>query len=213
MLKTALKGIILFSLKNPFGPKKGFMPWMERQERRIIVDIDNTLWDLAPVLWEHLKAINPKMPEPSEWDCWDFWEGYVTMKELYQVLKNIHMQQDEYHPYPESKAFLKALKEKDFYIVIASHRERKTYAVTAKWLKQNELLFDEVHLSQDKSVLFADSWGIVDDSPITLDKAASAGIIRAGLSNPWNANSAHPLFGNLYEVLNYIESFDGPGKG
>ena len=47
---------------------------MERQERKIIVDIDNTLWNLAPVLWEHLKAINPKMPEPSEWSYWDFWE-------------------------------------------------------------------------------------------------------------------------------------------
>jgi hypothetical protein len=186
---------------------------MERQERRIIVDIDNTLWDLAPVLWEHLKAVNPKMPEPSEWDNWDFWEGYVTMKELYQVLKNIHMRQDEYQPYPESKAFLEALRERGFYIVIASHREKKTYAATVKWLRQNELIFDEIHLSQDKSVLFPDSWGIVDDSPITLDKAARAGIIRAGLSNPWNINSAHPLFGDLLEVLNYIDSFDGRAKG
>ena len=193
--------------------KKGLDSRMERQERRIIVDIDNTLWDLAPVLWKHLKAVNPKMPEPSEWDDWDFWEGYVTMKELYQVLKNIHMRQDEYQPYPESKAFLEALRERGFYIVIASHREKKTYAATVKWLRQNELIFDEIHLSQDKSVLFPDSWGIVDDSPITLDKAARAGIIRAGLSNPWNINSAHPLFGDLLEVLNYIDSFDGRAKG
>ena len=186
---------------------------MERQERRIIVDIDNTLWNLAPVLWERLIAINPKMPEPSEWNYWDFWERYVTMKDLYRVLRNIHMQQDEYPPYSESKHFLEALKDRDFYIVIASHREKKTYAATVKWLRQNELLFDEVHLSQDKSVLFGNSWGLVDDSPITLDKAASAGIIRAGLSNPWNADSAHPLFGNLIEVLNYIESFEGRTKG
>ena len=96
---------------------------MERQ--RIIVDIDNTLWNLSPVLWEHLKAINPKMPEPSEWNYWDFWERYVTLKELYQVLENIHIQQDEYLPYSESKRFLEALKERDFYIVIASHREKR----------------------------------------------------------------------------------------
>lgn len=185
---------------------------MERQERGIIVDIDNTLWNLAPVLWEHLKAINPKMPEPSEWNYWDFWERYVTMKDLYQVLKNIHMQQDEYPPYAESKHFLEALKERDFYIVIASHREKKTYGATLRWLKQNELLFDELHLSHDKSVLFAESWAIVDDSPVTLDKAARAGIIRAGLSNPWNINSSHPLFDNLLEILNYIDSFDGRGK-
>lgn len=185
---------------------------MERQARKIIVDIDNTLWDLAPVLWEHLKAVNPKMPEPSEWNYWDFWERYVTLKDLYEVLKNIHMQQDQHLPYPESKQFLEALKERGFYIVIASHREKKAYATTVKWLRQNELLFDEIHLSNDKSVLFPDSWGIVDDSPVTLDKAASAGIIRAGLLNPWNVDSAHPLFGNLFEVLNYIDSFDGQGK-
>ena len=185
---------------------------MGQQDRRIIVDIDNTLWNLSPVLWEHLKAVNPKMPGPSEWNDWDFWEKYVTMKDLYQVLKNIHMQQDEYRPYPESKHFLETLKKRGFYIVIASHREKKTYDATVKWLNQNGLLFDEVHLSHDKSVLFAESWGIIDDSPATLDKAASAGIVRVGLLNPWNADSPHPLFGNLLEILNYIDSVDGQPK-
>ena len=182
---------------------------MERQTRRIIVDIDNTLWNLAPVLWEHLKSVNPEMPDPSGWDDWDFWEKYVTMKDLYQVLKDIHMQQAEYPPYPESREFLEALKDRGFYIVIASHRERKTYASTEKWLRQNGLMFDEIHLSHDKSVLFPGSWGIVDDSPITLDKAVSAGIVRVGLSNPWNIHSAHPLFDDLFEVLGYIDSMDG----
>jgi 5'(3')-deoxyribonucleotidase len=190
---------------------------MEERERRIIIDIDNTLWNLAPVLWEHLKAVNPNMPEPSEWDDWDFWEKYVAMKDLYEVLKEIHMRQDEYPPYPESKRFLEALKARGFYIVIASHREKRTYDATLKWLRQNGLFFDEIHLSHDKSVLFPDSWGIVDDSPITLDKAAGAGIIRTGLSNPWNMSSAHPLFDNLLEILSYIDSVDGrpsnfPGK-
>ncbi len=52
-------------------------------------------------------------------------------------------------------------------------------------------------------------WAIIDDNPITLDKAARAGIIRAGLLNPWNAHSAHPLFNNLLEVMRYIESLAG----
>ena len=177
--------------------------------RRIIIDIDNTLWDLSPVLWEHLRVVNPKMPEPTHWNNWDFWENYVTTKELYGVLEDIHLQQDEYLPYPESKDFLEALKERGFHIVIASHREKKTYAATLKWLKQNDLSSDEVHLSHDKSVLFSGSWGIVDDSPETLDKAASTGIVRTGLLNPWNTDSAHPLFSNLAEVLTYIDSMDG----
>ena len=182
---------------------------MDRKERRIIIDIDNTLWDLSPVLWEHLRTVNPKMPEPTQWNYWDFWEKYVTKKDLYQVLKNIHMQQDQHLPYRESKHFLETLKERGFFIIIASHREKNTYAVTEKWLRQNGLIFDEIHLSHDKSVLFSDSWGIVDDSPLTLDKAAIAGIVRTGLLNPWNVDSAHPLFSNLAEVLNYIDSVDG----
>ena len=34
--------------------------------RKIIVDIDNTLWHLAPELWEALKKVNPEMPPPAE---------------------------------------------------------------------------------------------------------------------------------------------------
>ena len=184
----------------------------DQAQKRIIVDIDNTLWNLAPVLWEHLKLHNPKIPPPPEWSYWDFWQEYVTTKDLYQVLRNIHMKQDKYAPYPESKAFLEALKKRGFYITIASHREKNTIEPTVKWLQQNGLLFDEVYLSHDKSVLFAENWGIIDDSPITLDKAARAGIIRAGLLNPWNANSAHPLFDNLCEVLRYIHSLNGQPK-
>jgi hypothetical protein len=184
----------------------------KKPQKRIIVDIDNTLWNLAPVLWEHLKVHNPKIPPPPQWNYWAFWEEYVTIKDLYQVIRNIHMQQDKYTPYPDSRRFLEALKERDFYIIIASHRERKTFDPTVRWLKQNGLLFDEVHLSHDKSVLFAESWAIIDDSPITLDKAASAGIIRAGLLNPWNADSGHPLFNNLLEILRYIDSLNGRPK-
>ncbi len=181
----------------------------EQPLKKIVVDIDNTLWNLAPILWESLKVYAPKIPAPSKWNYWDFWGEYVTIQELLRVLKNIHMQQDKYPPYPDSRPFLEGLRDRGFKIIIASHREKETFAPTVKWLEQNGLLYDEVHLSDDKSVLFRESWAVIDDNPITLDKAARAGIIRAGLLNPWNANSGHPLFDNLLEVLRYIDSFDG----
>jgi hypothetical protein len=78
------------------GLKEIRMTRTEQSQKKVIVDIDNTLWNLAPVPWEHLKAINPEMSERSEWSYWDFWERYVTMKDLYQVIRNVHMQQDEY---------------------------------------------------------------------------------------------------------------------
>ncbi len=88
--------------------------------------------------------------------------------------------------------------------MIASHREKETLAATRKWLEKNALAFDEIHLSYDKSVLFDERWGIIDDSPVTLDKARSAGIVRAGLKNPWNEGEDHPLFSNLDEIYDYL---------
>lgn len=173
--------------------------------KRIIVDIDNTLWDLAPELWKQLQTYNPKMPPPEKWLDWGFWEEHVLKNDLYRALRDVHMRQDRYTPYPESEEFLAGLKERDFHIIIASHREKGALDPTLRWLRQNALIFDEVHLSYDKSVLFDGSWAIVDDSPVTLDKAARIGIIRAGLRNPWNEGTDHPLFNNLLEILNFID--------
>jgi hypothetical protein len=92
------------------------------------------------------------------------------------------------------------------YIIIASLRDEEARGATVRWLKKYELPYDELHLSNDKTVLFPDSWAIVDDSIWTLNKAAEAGIVRTGLVNVWNANRGHPLFPTLQEVLEYLKS-------
>jgi hypothetical protein len=173
---------------------------------RIIVDIDNTLWYLAPELWEELKKVNPQMPPPDQWGTRASLEKYMPLKEFFRVLKIIHMRQETYPPFPESQYFLNALKERGFYIVIASHRSQDSYGPTVNWLKKHQLLFDEVHLSYDKSVLFSGSLVLVDDSPINLDKAVEAGLLGTGLIYPWNEKSGHPLFKNLIKVLGYLDS-------
>ena len=173
--------------------------------RKIIVDIDNTLWDLAPVLWRSLLEANPDLPPPAEWKEWNFWEGNIDKDNLFRILRKIHMRQHLYAPYPESKGFLAALHERKLHITIASHRSQDSLAATTQWLRENELPFDEIHLSRDKSVLFDGSAAIVDDSPVTLDKAARCGLLRTGLLNPWNAHTDHPLFKSLGEVLAYLD--------
>ena len=72
--------------------------------------------------------------------------------------------------------------------------------------------YNEVHLMSDKSTLFDSCLAIVDDSPVTLEKAAQAGILRAGLREPWNAGTGHPLFSSLYEILDYLDAHIPPGK-
>jgi hypothetical protein len=172
---------------------------------KIIVDIDNTLWDLAPVLYARIREVNPHMPPPAEWDNWDFWQPYVSPKEAYAVLHNIHLEQEKFTPYDDAPWFLASLKERGFHIIVASHRQMGALDATARWLRRNGLAHDEIHLSHDKTVLFDDCWGVVDDSPITLSKARDAGIVRTGLRNPWNEREDHPLFDSLVEILRYLK--------
>jgi FMN phosphatase YigB (HAD superfamily) len=174
--------------------------------KKIIVDIDNTLWDLAPVFFEYLKKYNPDIPVEDLKRGETRLKGYIPREDLFGVLKEIHMRQDEFQPYPGAKEFLLALKEMGLYIIIASIRDEEAREATEAWLKKHELAYDDLHLSNDKTVLFPDSWAIVDDSTWTLDKAYQAGIVRTGLVNVWNANRGHPLFPTLKEVLEYLKS-------
>lgn len=173
--------------------------------KKIIVDIDNTLWDFASVFYERMRKVDPAITLPSEWDDFDFWKSYMSARTFYSIIKSIHMDQEQFIPFPDAQSFLESLKEMDIHIIIASHREKGTLDATVKWLKKNDLIFDEIHLSYDKTVLFDDCWAVVDDSPFTLEKAASAGIIGTGLKMPWNEHKDYTLFHNLIEVLLYLK--------
>jgi hypothetical protein len=182
---------------------------------RIIVDIDNTLWDFGSVLFERIRSINPLIVPRSEWYTWDFWKPFLPARELYSIIRGIHTDQERFTPYPDAPLFLRTLKGAGFFIIIASHREKGTMDATERWLTKNALVFDEIHLSHDKTVLFDNCWAVVDDSPITLARAASLGIIRTGLRNPWNEREDHPLFESLPEVLAYLRQTcrsAGPGR-
>lgn len=88
---------------------------------------------------------------------------------------------------------------------MASHRENTTRDVTMNWLHRHNLPCDEIHLSFDKTVLFDDSWAVVDDSPLLLRRAAAAGIIGTGLKMPWNDTGEYAVFNTLTEVLAHLK--------
>ena len=176
--------------------------------KRIIVDIDNTLWDFGAVLWAHMRRLNSSVPEPMYWDKWDFWVEYLSEREFYSVVREIHINQNHqnFSPYAEARDFLISLKDLGFSVIIASHREKYTLNSTLNWLNTHELIYDEVHLENDKSILFENSYAVIDDSPALLEKAERLGKVRTGLSHPWNIESGHPLFVNLNEVYRYIRN-------
>jgi hypothetical protein len=169
---------------------------------RIIVDIDNTLWDFATPLWKKVEHYG--VPRPSEW-LWDFWKDYFTIGQLHHYIDEVHGEQDANSlPFPEAADFLFALKKGGCHITIASHRNPASRYVTEKWLKAHGLAFDELYVGPDKTVLFDDHHAIVDDSAELLDKAATKGLVTAGLRYSWNRDSKHSLFESLSDVLVFL---------
>lgn len=183
-----------------------------RNQKRAVIDIDNTLWHFCDVLFERLRRINPTIPPPDDWVEWDFWEAYCTREEFLGAIEDIHLNQDDesHRPYPEARDFLASLKERQFHITIASHRTADSIEQTRRWLHKHDLLFDDIHLSHDKTVLLDEACNVVvDDSPHILDYAVEKRIRAAGLLFPWNrkcASNGHRLFRDLRDVLRYILS-------
>jgi hypothetical protein len=177
--------------------------------KRIIVDIDNTLWDFASVFYERLRSIVPAIPSIDLWD-WDFYKDYISIEVLHSVIDGIHKEQDLFQPFPSAKWFLESLKEKGYTIIIASHRQDSFRKATERFFLKHNLPYHELHLCQDKTILFDGSCALVDDAPILLDKAKQNGIICTGLRYPWNKHTERPLFNSLEEVLNFLlDKLDG----
>ncbi len=174
-----------------------------------IIDIDNTLWQFSDAFYLELKKINKDFPTPDQWCTYNIWEGYCSVEDFIGAINTIHHHQDDdqYQPYPESRGFLSSLREYGFRIILASHRIPATKEPTEQWLNRHRLFYDELHLSLNKTVLFSKADVVVDDSPLTLEKAIESGALGAGLSFPWNrayVSNGFELFQNLNEVLDYI---------
>jgi len=180
-------------------------------KKKAIVDIDNTLWHFCDAFYEQLRKVNEKFPTPDRWTHWDLWVGYCSEDDFYRAVNAVHEQQDSenYLPYPEAKEFLAALKVRGYHITIASHRSPDYQKQTEKWLEQHGLVYDELHLSFNKTILIDKSTHIVvDDSPHVLEKAVENCVMATGLLFPWNEaylNDKYRLFRNLNEILRHID--------
>lgn len=178
--------------------------------KRAIVDIDNTLWHFCDAFYEELRKINRNFPAPDSWTHWDLWEGYCSEADFYGAVNAVHLKQhsENYLPYPEAKDFLLTLKENDYHITIASHRSPDYRKQTIEWLKTHGLVYDELHLSFQKTQLFTEFTDVVvDDSPEVLKRAVEKGVMATGLLFPWNseyADDGFELFKNLNEILRYV---------
>jgi beta-phosphoglucomutase-like phosphatase (HAD superfamily) len=157
-----------------------------------------------------LKKINENFPTPENWTNWDIRDGYCTKKDFYKAVNAIHIKQDseDFRPYPEAKDFLSTLKQKDFQITIASHHSAEHMIPTERWLNKHGLVYDDLHLSYNKTEIINTGTNVVvDDSPAALEKAVESGTLATGLLFPWNKayrDNGFRLRNNLDEILDAI---------
>ncbi len=178
--------------------------------RTAIIDIDNTLWQFCDAFYLELAKINKDFPRPDAWNDWDIWEGYCSKLQFYEAVNSVHAKQDSdgYLPYSDARDFLTALRQCDYHITIASHRSPSYREPTERWLQKHGLVYDDLHLSFEKTKLINELTNVVvDDSPQVLKKAAQNGTIATGLLFPWNreyANDGFRLYTSLNDILSYI---------
>lgn len=180
--------------------------------KNAIVDIDNTLWQFCDAFYEELKKINRDFPLPEHWTHWDIRKGYCSKQDFYKAVNAVHVKQDshEFKPYPEAQGFLESLKENQYHITIASHRSPEFMSQTERWLRKHGLVYDDIHLSFQKTKLINNNIKVVvDDSPSVLERAVEHGVLATGLLFPWNraySNNGFRLCKNLNEILECIIS-------
>jgi hypothetical protein len=174
--------------------------------KEVIVDVDNTICDFAPVFYDELRKINPEIPKCSNWNEWNFYNGYMTNEEFYDAAHLAQMRIMECKPLQMSEYFLKMLSIR-FKVVIASHRQDESRDLLIEWMKLHNLVYDDIHISYDKTQIFNGVTAvIVDDSPTTLKIAHDKGIIATGLELPWNKDMRDCVYlgKDLVDVLSYI---------
>jgi hypothetical protein len=173
--------------------------------KTVIVDVDSILWDFHNHFWELSIKENMNIPKPKYWSKWDFWEGYLTEKSFYDIVDIVHTNQINYKPFVYAGKVLELLHKKGYYIIIASHRRSNQFRTLQKWLEINDLYYDELHISYDKTKLFnEDVKLIIDDCPSTILHSINIGKKCLSICYPWNKILKKELGTNMKDNLKEI---------
>lgn len=171
---------------------------------QVIIDIDSTLVEFCEPLYQEIIRAGCKCPPPWMWYEWKTPEKVVGNKSLfYQMIDNVHRNLLDMKPFPLAKELLDWLTTR-YEVIIASHRNTKFHTMVKEWLGVNDLLYDRIILSYDKTVLFDDTVEFIfDDCPKTLYAAAQKHIQGYQLYYPYNRGCAM-TFHNIGHFLGYL---------
>ncbi|OSS41633.1 hypothetical protein DESAMIL20_1186 [Desulfurella amilsii] len=171
----------------------------------VFIDIGNTLWNFGAPLYVKLYSKGYNILPSRLWDCY-FTKGFVPDDEFYNAINEVHEEQNNYKPYAYVKEFLKNLKDMGYTIIATSNKSHELYFSTYKWLEKNNIIFDDLILSDDKRKLFnKNTEFVVDDSPIVLEHALKLGIPATGLLFNWNKYLMDKI--TLHKTLKHCSQF------
>ncbi|HPE06210.1 MAG TPA: hypothetical protein PLW50_00660 [Smithellaceae bacterium] len=170
----------------------------------IIVDVDETLWAFNDALRECAESHGYKFPTRAQCTEWGSIYKYIPKPEAIKLFDEVHEHQLDFAPFPDAREFLDTVR-KQFYVIVASHRDPSGMSVLKEWLDKYNLYYDDVFVGFDKTVLFKDPnvAVVVDDRDETLIIAKEHGLIAVGLRRPWNEHSF-----SVY--THYDKSFEVP---
>ena len=157
---------------------------------RIALDIDSTLhhyWDLLDELSRRRYGISLDYHEQTSWSI-----TKLEHEQLHALVKETHSQEHvlRAEPYPDAVETVRQWHEEGHWIHVTSHRAGRAHEVTAEWLAQIGMPYDDLHCSYDKITRCVELEidVLVDDSPVNLKSAREQGIIGATIVHPWNAD-------------------------
>jgi HAD superfamily hydrolase (TIGR01509 family) len=171
-----------------------------------MVDVDNVLHQFDKPLYERLVRKFPNLPPPSKWNKWSIFDDYMSDKIFYKEVDYLHERQHEMEPFKEAKNLLDFIHKKGYFITISSNRKKKYFDSLKKFLDNNNLRYDDIKLSDDKTKDMSNTKVnlIIDDSPKVLDKAKQLGYFAVGLEYPYNKDKGYLLFKDITNMIIYL---------
>ena len=173
--------------------------------KRIIVDVDGTLWDLHTPLIKALSESHPGFPTemPTEWN---WFQSYISNAQFAAMVRRIHDVQYAFRPFDGAAYLFDVLaKHTDLEIFVASHRDRNTASTLSGWLQDNRCYpYSCLYTGPDKLDFLRSGDIIIDDAPKTILNSIALGADVYYLEHPWNAELPGHKAVTLFEIANAI---------
>jgi uncharacterized protein len=159
--------------------------------KKIALDIDSTLhnyWDVFSRVVQKRCGLELSYSEQSTWQI-----ARLDGSQLHACVAETHSDANilSARPYDGAVEAVANWHRDGHFIHITSHRDQGAWAATRLWLDRIGLAYDELYCSFDK-VSKCIEIGIdllIDDSPVNIERASSAGIATATIIHPWNVKA------------------------